>query len=88
MRINIRRELHEVTGRGEDRSFDYLGTLTFLVGLTGLVYGISKGGIEGWTSPLVIPALILAVVFLPLFTLQGVEGKLFSPMAFVISALP
>ena len=40
--------------RSEDRSFDWLGTITFLVGLTGLVYGISKGGISGWTSPLVI----------------------------------
>src|SRR6202050_5713477 len=29
--------LHEITGRSEDRSFDYLGTITFLVGLTGLV---------------------------------------------------
>jgi cobalt-zinc-cadmium resistance protein CzcA len=29
--------------------------------------------------------LIIVVVFLPLFTLQGVEGKLFSPMAFTIS---
>ncbi len=28
---------------------------------------------------------IIIVVFLPLFTLQGVEGKLFSPMAFVIA---
>ena len=40
--------LHEVTGRSEDRSFDVLGTITFLIGLTGLVLGISKGGISGW----------------------------------------
>jgi len=26
--------LHEVTGRSEDRSFDSLGTITFLIGLT------------------------------------------------------
>src|SRR5205807_4004113 len=37
--------------------------------LTGLVYGISKGGISGWNSTLVIGALILAAVFLPLFVL-------------------
>jgi EmrB/QacA subfamily drug resistance transporter len=70
--------LHEVTGRSEDRSFDYLGTITFLVGLTGLVYGISKGGIEGWTSPLVIPALILGVVLLPLFVV--IESRQKAPM--------
>src|SRR6201992_2088379 len=42
--------LHEVTGRAEDTSFDFWGTITFLVGLTGLVYGISKGGLSGWGS--------------------------------------
>lgn len=36
-------------------------------------------------QPVFFSVLIIIVVFLPLFTLQGVEGKLFSPMAFVIS---
>src|SRR5579875_3074135 len=40
--------LHEVTGRSEDSSFDALGTGALLVGLTGLVFGVSRGGIEGW----------------------------------------
>src|SRR5579862_4462024 len=40
--------LREVTGRAADTRFDVAGTLTFLIGLTGLVYGVSKGGIEGW----------------------------------------
>src|SRR5438874_9659450 len=31
--------LRELTGRAEDTSFDALGTITFLVGLTGLVFG-------------------------------------------------
>src|ERR1700733_4251608 len=39
--------LHEVTGSAEDRSFDWLGTVTFLAGLTGPVFGISKGGVTG-----------------------------------------
>jgi MFS family permease len=70
--------LHEVTGRSEDRSFDFLGTFTFLIGLTGLVYGISKGGISGWGEPSVIVALILAVIFLPAFVL--IERRVKSPM--------
>jgi EmrB/QacA subfamily drug resistance transporter len=70
--------LHEVTGRSEDRAFDFLGTVTFLIGLTGLVYGISKGGISGWNSPLVIGGLILAAVLLPAFVL--IERHQKSPM--------
>jgi cobalt-zinc-cadmium resistance protein CzcA len=35
--------------------------------------------------PVFFAVLIIVVVFLPLFTLQGVEGKLFSPVAFTIS---
>jgi heavy metal efflux system protein len=35
--------------------------------------------------PVFFAVLIIVVVFLPLFTLQGVEGKLFGPMAFTIA---
>jgi len=59
--------LRELTGRSEDRAFDVAGTLTFLVGLTGLVLGISKGGISGWGSPVVIGGLIVAAVLIPAF---------------------
>jgi EmrB/QacA subfamily drug resistance transporter len=59
--------LRELSGRSEDRSFDVAGTITFLIGLTGLVLGISKGGISGWGSPLVIGGLIAAAVLLPAF---------------------
>ena len=34
------------------------GTLTFVAGLTGLVLGVSRGGISGWDDPLVIVGLI------------------------------
>ncbi|MBV9416051.1 MAG: MFS transporter, partial [Solirubrobacterales bacterium] len=70
--------LHEITGRSEDRSFDALGTITFLIGLTGLVYGISKGGISGWSDPAVIGSLIAAAVLLPGFVL--IESRVRSPM--------
>ena len=36
-------------------------------------------------QPIFFAVLIIVVVFLPLFTLEGVEGKLFSPMAFVVA---
>ncbi|GMR04424.1 MAG: CusA/CzcA family heavy metal efflux RND transporter [Thermodesulfobacteriota bacterium] len=35
--------------------------------------------------PIVFGVIIIIIVFLPLFTLQGMEGKMFSPMAYTIS---
>ena len=70
--------LRELSGRSEDRRFDALGTITFLIGLTGLVLGVSKGGISGWTEPLVIGSLAAAAVFLPAFVL--IESRSPAPM--------
>ncbi|MFP4165351.1 MAG: efflux RND transporter permease subunit [Chitinispirillaceae bacterium] len=36
-------------------------------------------------KPILFSVAIIIIVFLPLFTLQGVEGKMFSPMAFTVS---
>jgi cobalt-zinc-cadmium resistance protein CzcA len=35
--------------------------------------------------PILFSVAIIVIVFLPIFTLQGVEGKMFSPMAFTIT---
>lgn len=35
--------------------------------------------------PITFSIAIIVIVFLPIFTLQGVEGKMFSPLAFTIS---
>jgi EmrB/QacA subfamily drug resistance transporter len=59
--------LRELARRDAVRGFDLAGTLTFVVGLTGLVYGISRGGISGWNDSLVIGSLAAAAVLLPLF---------------------
>ncbi len=70
--------LRELTGRSEDRAFDAAGTITFLIGLTGLVLGISKGGISGWNNATVIGGLIAGAVLLPAFVL--IERRHRQPM--------
>ena len=70
--------LREMNSRSTETAFDALGTGTFVIGLTGLVLGISKGGIEGWNSPMVYSGLIAAVIFLPLFVF--VESRHKQPM--------
>jgi MFS family permease len=49
--------------------------VTFVIGLTGLVFGISRGGLEGWSDPLVIGGLVVGVVLLPLFVLIERRGR-------------
>src|SRR5256714_3515850 len=67
--------LHELASQDTQRGLDLIGTATFVVGLTGLVYGISKGGISGWNEPLVIGGLISAAVLLPLFVYIEHRGR-------------
>jgi EmrB/QacA subfamily drug resistance transporter len=70
--------LHELSSRDSERGLDLLGTAVFLGGLTGLVYGISKGGLSGWGEPIVIWSLVAAAVLLPLFV--WIETRASAPM--------
>ncbi len=70
--------LSELAKRDDVRGLDPLGTLTFVVGLTGLVLGVSRGGLSGWDDAVVIASLIAAAVLLPLFVV--IEGRVAAPM--------
>src|SRR5438034_2815852 len=70
--------LHELGRQDETRELDLPGTSLFVVGLTGLVLALSRGGLSGWADPIVIAGLIAAVVLLPLFLL--VERRTKAPM--------
>jgi EmrB/QacA subfamily drug resistance transporter len=70
--------LHELAARDKVRGLDLLGTATYVVGLTGLVLALSKGGLTGWNNPLVIGGFIAAVVLLPLWVVIERHGR--SPM--------
>jgi EmrB/QacA subfamily drug resistance transporter len=67
--------LHEVARRDAVRGLDLLGTSTYVVGLTGLVLALSKGGLSGWTGPLVTGGFAAAIVLLPLFVLIERRGR-------------
>ncbi len=70
--------LEEQSGRSEERGLDLLGVTTYVVGLTGLVLALSKGGLSGWSNGLVIGGLAAAAVLLPLFVL--IERRVTEPM--------
>jgi EmrB/QacA subfamily drug resistance transporter len=67
--------LHELARPDAHRGYDLGGTAAFVGGLTGLTYGISKGGISGWGDPLVIGALVVAAILLPLFVAIERRGR-------------
>jgi EmrB/QacA subfamily drug resistance transporter len=70
--------LHDLARRDSERGLDLPGTLSYLVGLSGLVFALSKGGLDGWTDPWVLGGFAAALVFLPAFVL--VERHQRAPM--------
>ncbi len=70
--------LEEQSGRSDERGLDLLGVGTYVVGLTGLVLALSKGGLSGWNNALVVGGFTVAAVLLPLFVL--IERRGTAPM--------
>jgi EmrB/QacA subfamily drug resistance transporter len=70
--------LHELASPDSERRLDLFGTAVYVLGLTGLVLGISKGGLSGWSNETVIVSLIVAAVLLPLFVV--IERAQAAPM--------
>jgi EmrB/QacA subfamily drug resistance transporter len=70
--------LRELSKPDRVRGLDPWGTLTFVAGLTGLVFGLSRGGISGWADPLTIGGIVAGVVLLPLFVV--IENHVRAPM--------
>src|SRR3954466_13868230 len=70
--------LHELGRKDQERTLDVGGTLTYVVGLTALVYAISRGGLSGWNDALVTGGFAIAAVLLPLFPM--IERRHRAPM--------
>jgi len=70
--------LRELAKPDSVRGYDVLGTATFVIGLTGLVLGVSRGGLSGWDDTIVIAGLAAAAVLLPLWV--AIERRSRAPM--------
>lgn len=51
----------------QGEQFDYLGAITFLLGLGALLLGLNQGEEGGWTSFPIIALLLSAIIFLSIF---------------------
>jgi EmrB/QacA subfamily drug resistance transporter len=70
--------LRELVRPERVRGFDIPGVVTFVVGLTGFTYGLSRAGLSGWGDPLTIGPIALGVVLLGVFVL--IESHHTNPM--------
>jgi EmrB/QacA subfamily drug resistance transporter len=67
--------LRELAKPDEVRGFDVIGTLTFVVGLTALVFAVSRGGLSGWNDTIVITGFVVAGVLLPAWVVIERRGR-------------
>ncbi|HTE63456.1 MAG TPA: MFS transporter [Solirubrobacteraceae bacterium] len=70
--------LRELATPDRVRGYDVPGVLTFVAGLTGVVYGLSRAGLSGWGDPLTLGGIALGAVLLPVFVL--IEHRHRAPM--------
>src|SRR5207245_503304 len=70
--------LEDGSRRSADRGLDLLGTAVYVVGLTGVVFALSRGALTGWTDTLVFAGLAAGIVLTPVFL--RVERRTRAPM--------
>lgn len=59
--------LRPVPGRAKDEKVDIAGNLTIFLGLGGLIFALSEGGVIGWFSVPVILGLLIFAIFTSCF---------------------
>src|SRR3984957_18870189 len=67
--------LRELAKPDSVRGFDLGGTATFVVGLTALVFAVSRGGLSGWNDAIVLGGFAIAAVLLPVWVLIEARGR-------------
>ncbi|MDQ1047821.1 DHA2 family efflux MFS transporter permease subunit [Streptomyces sp. V4I2] len=61
--------------RGSDARLDVLGTVLASSGLFGIVYGLVRSPVDGWTSPLVLTGLFTGTALLTGFVFYSTRAK-------------
>lgn len=70
---------HETLEKRKSHKIDYLGAITFTIGLSSLLYALlNAGGKYAWGSTTIISLFVVAVVFILLFIF--IESKASEPM--------
>jgi EmrB/QacA subfamily drug resistance transporter len=67
--------LRELVDLEKGQRLDMIGNVTFLVGLTALLIGLTQGGIRGWDTGVVISSLLAAAVLLPAFVIVELRAQ-------------
>jgi MFS family permease len=70
--------LRELARPDGTRGFDAAGTVTFVAGLTALVFAVSRGGLSGWNDVVVLGGFAVAAVLLPAWV--AIERRVRAPM--------
>ena len=68
----------KLAASGDRQPIDYPGVVTFSIGIAALVFGLSQGQQQGWTSPETLIPLVAGVVVLAVFV--WIEGRVKEPM--------
>jgi EmrB/QacA subfamily drug resistance transporter len=67
--------LRELARHDGERGLDLAGTATFVLGLTALVFAVSRGGLSGWDDTVVIGGFAIAAVLLPAWVVIEHRGR-------------
>jgi len=71
-------QIRDIAPLPKGQRFDWPGAVTFTSGMFFLLFALTEGGFDGWTSPLVLACFVLAAILLPLFFY--IESRAEQPM--------
>ncbi len=71
-------QIRDIAPLPKGQRFDWPGAVTFTSGMFFLLFALTEGGFDGWTSPLVLVCFVLAAILLPLFVY--IESRAEQPM--------